>query len=62
MALRDLCERHLGDSGLAGRGLVDRAEIRRLWQSFLDGGRDVSWSRLWTLVALDSWLERTGVN
>ena len=33
-------------------GVVDQ----RLWQSFLTG--DVSWSRLWVLVVLDSWLDR----
>jgi hypothetical protein len=40
---------------------VKPAETRRLWESFLAGGKDVSWSRLWMLVALDAWLERTGV-
>jgi asparagine synthase (glutamine-hydrolysing) len=55
--LRGFCERRLGDDGLAGRGLMNGATIKRLWQSFLDGGRDVSWSRLWTLVALDAWLD-----
>jgi len=51
------CERRLGENGLAGRGLMKAATIQRLWRSFLDGGKDVSWSRLWTLVVLDSWLD-----
>src|SRR5262249_32562628 len=51
------CERRLGENGLAGRGLMKAATIHRLWRSFLDGGKDVSWSRLWTLVVLDSWLD-----
>jgi len=55
--LRSLCERRLGDNGLSGRGLMKAATIDRLWQSFLDGGKDVSWSRLWTLVVLDAWLD-----
>jgi asparagine synthase (glutamine-hydrolysing) len=57
-ALRPLCEERLGPRGLAGRGLLQPAAIDRLWNSFLNGGKDVSWSRLWTLVVLDSWLER----
>jgi asparagine synthase (glutamine-hydrolysing) len=61
-ALRPFCEEHLGDRGLSARGLFRPSEIRGLWQSFLDGGRDVSWSRLWILVVLDDWLDRHGVN
>jgi asparagine synthase (glutamine-hydrolysing) len=61
-ALRPFCEEHLGDRGLSARGLFRPGEIRGLWQSFLDGGRDVSWSRLWILVVLDDWLDRHGVN
>jgi hypothetical protein len=34
------------------------ATIQALWQSFLAGGHDVSWSRLWILVVLDAWLDR----
>jgi asparagine synthase (glutamine-hydrolysing) len=60
-ALRQFCEARLGDQGLAGRGLMNPLAIKRLWQSFLDGGKDVSWSRLWTLVVLDSWLDSNGV-
>jgi asparagine synthase (glutamine-hydrolysing) len=59
--LRSFCEKHLGEAGLAGRDLVKPAETRRLWESFLAGGKDVSWSRLWMLVALYAWLERTRV-
>jgi asparagine synthase (glutamine-hydrolysing) len=54
--LRAFCERRLG--GLAGRGLMNAAAIDRLWQSFLAKGHDVSWSRLWTLIVLDSWLDQ----
>jgi hypothetical protein len=37
------------------------AAVAALWRSFLDGGRDVSWSRLWVLVVLDAWLDRHGI-
>ena len=56
--LREFCEHHLGPDGLSGRGLVEPAQIRHLWESFLAGGPNVTWSRLWMLVALDHWLER----
>jgi asparagine synthase (glutamine-hydrolysing) len=58
--LTGFCEARLGDRGLAGRNLLKPAEIQRLWHSFLRGGREMSWSRLWTLVVLDSWLDRNG--
>jgi asparagine synthase (glutamine-hydrolysing) len=56
--LRSMCEERLGDRGLSGRGLFNPAKLHALWQSFLGGGRDVSWSRLWMLVVLDAWLDR----
>src|SRR6185369_12442056 len=55
--LRDFCEIRLGEDGLSGRGLMKAGTIQQLWGSFLAGGKDVSWSRLWTLVVLDSWLD-----
>jgi hypothetical protein len=60
-SLRPFCERHLGDAGLAGRGLLRPTEVRRLWTAFLDGRREVTWSRLWVLVVLDAWLEAQDV-
>ncbi|MEQ1895760.1 MAG: asparagine synthase (glutamine-hydrolyzing) [Vicinamibacterales bacterium] len=60
-SLRPLCEHHLGSSGLAGRGVFDPTAIQSIWQSFLGGESRVTWSRPWALVALNAWLERTGV-
>jgi len=57
-ALRSFCEERLGERGLVGRGICREAAIGALWRSFLDGGKDVSWSRIWTLVVLDAWLDR----
>jgi asparagine synthase (glutamine-hydrolysing) len=58
-ALRPYAERHLGPDGLAGRECFNGEGVRAVWQDFLDGRE--SWSRPWTLVALNAWLERTGV-
>ena len=59
--LRDFCGERLGSTGLAGRGIFRPGEVERLWQSFRKGEREIAWSRLWTLVALEEWLERNGV-
>jgi len=56
--LRAFCEERLGPRGLAGRGVFTPAALDGLWQSFLVGSPDVTWSRLWTLVVLDAWLDR----
>jgi asparagine synthase (glutamine-hydrolysing) len=57
--LRSFCERRL--AALGERQVVKPREIQRVWRSFLDGGNDVSWSRLWTLVVLDAWLDRNAL-
>jgi asparagine synthase (glutamine-hydrolysing) len=59
--LRAYCERRLGRDGLAGRGFMRAPAVNTLWQSFLAGDRRTTWSRPWTLVALDAWLDQTGV-
>ena len=60
--LREFCEQKLGDRGLAGRGLFKPDAIDALWRSFLDGHASVSWSRLWTLVVLETWLDRQAID
>ena len=44
--------------GLAGRGLFDVDRLASMWTSFQRGGTDVTWSRLWILVTLETWLAR----
>lgn len=59
--LRAFCEHRLGPERLERRGLFRVNALRQLWSAFLAGSRQVSWSRVWILVALDDWLERTQV-
>ena len=59
--LRGFCEERLGPARLERRGIFRPAALRDLWGAFMLGRRNVSWARLWILVALDDWLERTGV-
>jgi asparagine synthase (glutamine-hydrolysing) len=56
--LRGFCENRLGAGGLAGRGLFDLDRLAGMWTSFQRGGSDVTWSRLWILVTLETWLAR----
>jgi asparagine synthase (glutamine-hydrolysing) len=60
-ALRDFCEARLHPRRIASRGIFDADEVNRLWQAFLNGSPEVSWSRLWVLVALEDWLGRNHV-
>jgi asparagine synthase (glutamine-hydrolysing) len=60
-ALRGFCEERLGPNRVESRGLFRAQAVQSLWQAFLAGRSDVSWSRLWILVVLEEWLERNGV-
>ena len=59
-ALRPYCEERLLGSTLVDRAGLDGGAVAELWQSFVDGRPTVSWSRLWTLVALSAWAEHNG--
>src|SRR5262245_15771691 len=50
--LRNFCEERLHSQRIGSRGIFDVKEVRRLWRSFIDGSREVSWSRLWVLIVL----------
>jgi asparagine synthase (glutamine-hydrolysing) len=58
--LRDFCAAHLNN--LADRPEFQGAAIRDLWKAFLSHKKGVSWSRLWTLVALAHWLEKNNLS
>ncbi len=60
--LRDFCEARLHPQRIAGRGVFEAAEVSKLWRAFINGSREISWSRLWVLVALEEWLERNQVD
>ncbi|HEY7180133.1 MAG TPA: asparagine synthase (glutamine-hydrolyzing) [Blastocatellia bacterium] len=56
--LRNFCEERLDSRRIGSRGIFDAGEVNNLWRSFLDGSREVSWSRVWILVALEEWIEQ----
>ncbi len=51
--LRQLCEDNL--SVLADLTVFNGGTIQGYWQTFMQGGKTVSWSRLWLLIALGAW-------
>jgi asparagine synthase (glutamine-hydrolysing) len=60
--LRKFCEERLSSERIAGRGIFDPKDVSRLWRAFINGSREVSWSRLWVLIVLEEWLEQNGVH
>jgi asparagine synthase (glutamine-hydrolysing) len=56
--IRDFCGVRI--RRLDERSVCRRGAVTSLWQRFLDGDRATSWSRLWALVALESWIEQNG--
>ncbi len=59
--LRQFCEHHLGPHGLSFRAPFEAARVTSMWKSFLANDGRTTWSRPWTLVALNAWLEQSGV-
>ena len=55
-------EERLSPERLGVRGIFRPAQVQELWQAFLAGHREVSWSRLWILVVLEEWLARNDVS
>ena len=60
--LKSFCAYHLGPDGLGKRGFVRPEAVTGLWQAFLDRSGSTTWARPWTLVALNAWMESTGVD
>jgi asparagine synthase (glutamine-hydrolysing) len=60
-ALMRFCEERLSPERLGARGILQPDQVQKLWQAFLAGRREVSWSRLWILVVLEEWLQRHDV-
>lgn len=59
--LRKFCEERLSPERISSRGIFDMDEVSRLWKAFIGGSSEVSWSRLWVLIALEEWLEQNQI-
>jgi len=60
--LRPFCEERLHPQRIGSRGVFDPAEVKKIWKAFLSLSQEVSWSRLWVLVALEEWLDRNQIH
>ena len=58
-SLRGFCEERL--QALGARPVFRAGAVSRLWGRFLARDPRVNWSRLWSLVVLEDWLERNGL-
>lgn len=58
--LRSFCEINI--NSLSKRDFVNEKAILALWEQFLKDDPRVSWSRVWHLVVLESWLNKNNIN
>jgi asparagine synthase (glutamine-hydrolysing) len=54
--LRDRVESALGNCDQTLGDIIDKTEVRTVWQNFLAGR--TSWSRPWSLFVLNEWVRR----
>ncbi len=57
--LRTFCTERL--EKLGQRGMFREGAVLELWHQFLANDPRVNWSRLWSLVVLQDWLQRHGI-
>ncbi|MFT7612558.1 MAG: asparagine synthase (glutamine-hydrolyzing) [Parvicellaceae bacterium] len=52
--LKSFCEDRL--MSLAEKPFFNKGELESLWNRFLQGDKEITWSRLWYLVVLENWM------
>ncbi|MCH2197509.1 MAG: asparagine synthase (glutamine-hydrolyzing) [Flavobacteriales bacterium] len=57
--LRSFCEEKL--QRLGEREYFNARGVDQTWQSFLNGSKLITWSRIWHLVVLENWLQEHGI-
>lgn len=57
--LHEFCDSRIRQ--LAGRDCFNEEAVVRYWNDFQTGKPSVSWSRIWTLLVLEHWLEKNDV-
>lgn len=53
---------HQEPERINSHGIFMPERVSKLWRAFLDNRPDVSWSRIWVLIALEEWLEQNDVS
>jgi asparagine synthase (glutamine-hydrolysing) len=57
--LKSFCENRL--MSLANKPFINKTVLESLWNSFLAGDKEVTWSRLWYLVVLENWMVENNI-
>lgn len=57
--LKSFCEQRI--SSLSKRSYFNESGVRQLWADFLKDDPRVSWSRVWHLVVLESWMQQNQI-
>lgn len=57
--LKEFCETSLGQ--LDQTGLFEKNALQSMWDRFLAGNKQFTWSRLWPLVVLGNWLKENEI-
>lgn len=58
--LKPFCQEKL--EALKTRSFVNKGEVEKYWHRFLKGDQSVNWSKIWTLVVLESWLKENNID
>ncbi|MFN6039611.1 MAG: asparagine synthase (glutamine-hydrolyzing), partial [Bacteroidota bacterium] len=57
--LKTFCEHNI--NLLSKYSFIQESVLKNLWQRFLKGDNEITWSRIWHLVVLGNWLHRNGI-
>lgn len=57
--LKEICEEGL--NALGNLEVIKKNEVNSLWNRFLNGDKEITWSRIWALVVLGDWIKRNNV-
>lgn len=58
--LKSFCAERI--QSLSKRSLLNEKALILHWNSFLNGDKRITWSRVWYLVVLEDWLQRNKIN
>lgn len=58
--LKEFCESHL--NYLGETGILNDAELKSLWNRFLNNDKSITWSRIWHLVVLGHWIKKNNIH
>ncbi len=57
--LRDFCAERI--ASLGRRSMFRKGALEAMWNSYLNGDPRVRWFQLWSMVVLEDWIQRNGI-